>query len=65
MYYCYVLQSKTSRKHYIGITDNVARHFLSDHNNGVSTWTKNKGPWCLVWKKNSPIYPKPGNLKIC
>ena len=48
-YYCYILQSQISNKHYIGVTENVM-HRLEQHNNGLSKWTKGKGPWVLLWQ---------------
>ena len=48
-YYCYILKSQTSGKHYIGVTEDVARR-LEQHNNGLSKWTKGKGPWELLWQ---------------
>jgi len=27
---------------------------LNDHNTGISKWTKNNGPWVLVWQKEFP-----------
>jgi len=53
MYYCYILFSNSINKHYIGITENVYQR-LNDHNTGISKWTKNKGPWALVWQKEFP-----------
>ncbi len=50
MYFCYIIQSQTSNKYYIGITDDVNRR-VQQHNDGISKWTKNRGPWTLVWQK--------------
>jgi len=50
-YYCYVLYSPVSGKHYIGITENVSKR-LEAHNNGISKWTKRyAGSWKLIWSK--------------
>jgi predicted GIY-YIG superfamily endonuclease len=46
-YRVYVLQNGAG-KYYIGLSDDVSRR-LNDHNDGVSRWTKGKGPWTLVW----------------
>jgi predicted GIY-YIG superfamily endonuclease len=35
-------------KYYIGISDDLARR-VSEHNSGLSRWTRGKGPWTLVW----------------
>ena len=46
MYWCYVIYSETRCQYYIGVTDDVTRR-VQDHNNGISKWTKGKGPWQL------------------
>jgi putative endonuclease len=50
MYWCYVIFSSTRQQYYIGVTDDVSRR-VQDHNNGISKWTKGKGPWLLEWTK--------------
>ena len=50
MYYCYILHTDSLNKYYIDITDNIEGR-LNDHNSGISKWTKNKGPWILVWHR--------------
>ena len=50
LYYCYIIQSQTSSKYYIGVTDGIPRR-VEQHNNGISKWTENRGPWVLVWHK--------------
>jgi len=62
MYYCYILFSKSINKHYIGITENVYQR-LNDHNTGISKWTKNNGPWVLVWQKEFPNLSEHVNLR--
>ena len=47
-YRVYVLQN-AAKRHYIGLSDDVQRR-LADHNSGVSKWTRNRGPWILVWQ---------------
>ena len=46
-YQVYVLQNAAGR-FYIGLSENVAFR-LAQHNNGVSKWTRLRGPWSLVW----------------
>jgi predicted GIY-YIG superfamily endonuclease len=46
-YRVYVIQNAL-RQFYIGLSDDPERR-LEDHNAGISKWTKNKGPWMLVW----------------
>lgn len=53
MYSCYIIQSQKTKKFYIGITDDVIRR-VRQHNEGISKWTKNRGPWNLVWGKSFP-----------
>lgn len=36
------------RRRYIGITDDVERR-LTQHNQGVSNWTRGRGPWLVEW----------------
>jgi putative endonuclease len=46
-YQVYVLQN-TDGKFYIGLSADVAAR-LSQHNAGISNWTRSRGPWSLVW----------------
>lgn len=48
MYYTYVIQSQKSNYLYTGSTNNLQKRF-KQHNSGKSTWTKNKGPWKLIY----------------
>jgi len=50
MYAVYVLKSKSNGKRYIGQTANLAKR-VCDHNNGMSKYTKNRGPWGLVYQE--------------
>ncbi len=53
-YSVYVLWSPIGERFYTGVTDDVARR-LSDHNTGVSRWTKRyAGSWELVWQRECP-----------
>ena len=46
-YTVYVIRNAVGR-HYIGLSeDPVCR--LGQHNAGASRWTRNRGPWELVW----------------
>ena len=49
-YYCYILRSESINRFYVGISENVDQRLIQ-HNQGQSIWTKNKGPWKLLWKK--------------
>lgn len=46
-YRVYVIQNAQGR-FYIGISENIVQR-IAQHNDGLSTWTKGKGPWTLVW----------------
>lgn len=48
MFYTYVLKSKKDGKMYTGYTDNLRRRF-KEHNNGESVYTKEKGPFNLIY----------------
>ena len=52
-YYVYILQSVTSGKYYIGSTNDLEER-LKRHNEGRSKYTKNKGPWEIVYKEEHP-----------
>lgn len=48
MHYVYILKSKKNRKLYKGFTNDLKRR-IKEHNSGNSTFTKNNGPWELVY----------------
>jgi putative endonuclease len=43
----YVIENRAGR-HYIGFSENVGNR-VQQHNDGVSNWTRAKGPWKLMW----------------
>ena len=47
------LVRNTQRKCYIGMTTDLDNR-LRDHNSGKSKWTKNLGPWELIWSHRCP-----------
>ena len=49
MYSVYVIQNPEGR-FYIGLSEDVEKR-LHDHNLGISKWTRNRGPWKLVWQE--------------
>jgi putative endonuclease len=49
-YYVYVLWSDAVHKFYVGITDDLDRR-VRQHNEGVSRWTRGRGPWRCVWRQ--------------
>ncbi|MCA9353641.1 GIY-YIG nuclease family protein [Candidatus Nomurabacteria bacterium] len=48
MFYVYVLQSKKDGKMYTGSTKDLRKRFLQ-HEKGLSTWTKGRGPFIMVY----------------
>lgn len=50
MFTVYVLKNSTSRKHYIGSTNDLTRR-ISEHNRGQTKSTKQKGTWEIVYKE--------------
>jgi putative endonuclease len=49
MPYVYVLRSTKNNKRYIGFTSKDVQQRLTEHNQGSSVWTKNNGPFTLVY----------------
>ena len=47
-YRVYVIQN-TQGRFYIGVAEDVPRR-LQQHNRGESRWTKERGPWRVVWQ---------------
>jgi putative endonuclease len=48
MFYIYILKSILVGKYYVGCTDNLERR-LTEHNSGLSKYTKLSMPWKLVY----------------
>lgn len=48
MYYVYILKSQRNGKLYKGFTNDLRRR-IKEHKLGKSTFTKNNGPWKLVY----------------
>lgn len=46
----YILQSEKDGRYYIGSTDDLGKR-LARHNSGYSRYTKNRGPFKLVYKE--------------
>jgi len=51
MYSVYILQSINSGRYYIGHTDEITRR-LTEHNSGMSKYTRRERPWKLVYTEN-------------
>lgn len=48
MFYTYVIRSRKNGRLYTGSTNDLRKR-LKQHNEGKSTWTKNKGLWNLIY----------------
>ena len=46
--YLYLIQSKKEFSFYIGTTNDIHKRLIS-HNKGLSSSTKNKRPWILIY----------------
>lgn len=51
MFRAYVLLSETTGRKYIGQTANIEARLIT-HNNGESRYTKNRGPWQLIYDES-------------
>jgi predicted GIY-YIG superfamily endonuclease len=52
MEYCVYIVRNSEGRIYIGLSEDVVKR-VADHNDGVSTWTKHRGPWELIWQSES------------
>jgi putative endonuclease len=50
-YRVYVLQNEEGR-FYVGLSEDPELR-LQQHNQGVSRWTRGKGPWKIVWRSEA------------
>jgi len=50
MFYVYILKSISCGKYYVGYTSNLEER-LESHNSGLQRWTRNKGPWNMVYSE--------------
>ncbi|MCK5305740.1 MAG: GIY-YIG nuclease family protein [Candidatus Omnitrophica bacterium] len=50
MFYVYILKNSES-KYYTGMTSKPPEARLKEHNSNANKWTKNKGPWGLIYAK--------------
>jgi putative endonuclease len=48
MFYTYVIKSQKSKYRYTGSTNDLQKRF-SQHNRGLSSWTRSRGPWRLIY----------------
>lgn len=54
MHYIYVLKSLRNNKRYIGSTKFLPEERLKQHNYGSNAWTKQNGPFELIYQENYP-----------
>jgi len=47
-YYVYIIKSEKTGEVYTGFTERLDDR-VKQHNSGTTEYTKNKGPWELVW----------------
>jgi len=52
-YYIYILKSSTTGKLYTGSTQNLEAR-LKAHKDGLSPYTKGRGPWELMYSEEFP-----------
>ena len=52
MWYVYILESQKDKKWYTGISNDLRKRF-SQHARGLSTWTKGRGPFELIYYEAS------------
>lgn len=50
MFTMYILQSDKDGRYYVGSTDDLGKR-LTRHNKGYSRYTKNRGPFKLVYRE--------------
>ena len=60
MTYLYILQSQSSGRYYIGISDDLPRR-ITEHNSGQTPSTRHRGPWSLVYTE---VYPTRGEAMV-
>ena len=49
-FFVYILKSLSSGKHYTGQTSDLEKRIIA-HNNGLSPYTRNRGPWKLIYSE--------------
>ena len=47
----YVIRNNAG-KFYIGLSEDVSKR-REQHNQGISKWTRHRGPWSLIWTSES------------
>jgi putative endonuclease len=57
VYYVYILQSLRTKNLYIGHTDDLARRFGEHNTSRGGRYTRQNGPWTLVYSELHPDRP--------
>ena len=52
MFYVYALRSLKNNKRYVGYTQKDPEKRLHDHNTGSSVWTRQNGPFKLIYSES-------------
>jgi len=52
MWYVYILKSEKNNRWYTGMTHDLRKR-LNEHNSSKSTYTKNRGPYLLIYYEAS------------
>ncbi len=52
MFSVYFIKSKKNNKIYVGFTEKDPRTRLVEHNSGANAWSKNNGPFHLIYFEN-------------
>jgi putative endonuclease len=60
-YQVYVLQNSAGT-FYIGLSEDIVVR-VQQHNNGISKWTKARGPWSLVWNSRPMLLSEARKLE--
>ena len=61
MFYVYALRSLKNNKRYVGYTQKDPGERLHDHNTGSSVWTRQNGPFKLIYSE--PFSDKKSAIK--
>ena len=62
-YYTYILKSKKNGKIYIGSTSDLRKR-LEQHNKGLSTYTKGRGPFKIIYYEACLLEEKARSIEL-
>jgi putative endonuclease len=52
-FYVYIIKSRKDNTYYKGVSENYLQRLIA-HNQGLSRYTKDKGPWDLIYVEEHP-----------